>query len=130
MKKVIVFGSFDPLHEGHKDLFRQAKGLGDFLVVVVARDENIRRMKRRDPRVGEKERMAVVVKEGVADKVILGNVGNDYSVIDLEKPDVIAVGYDQKIPEILKDKVKKYKIVRLKAYKPEIFKSSRIRKDS
>ena len=45
MTKVMVFGTFDYLHEGHKDFFRQAKQYGDELVVVVARDETVKQIK-------------------------------------------------------------------------------------
>ena len=41
MKKVLVFGTFDGLHEGHKDFLRQAKQYGDHLTVVVGRDSTV-----------------------------------------------------------------------------------------
>ena len=41
----MLFGTFDGLHEGHFDLFRQAKKYGDYLVVVVARDVNVKKIK-------------------------------------------------------------------------------------
>lgn len=127
MKKVIVFGSFDPLHEGHRNFFSQAKRLGDYLTVVVARDKNIKLLKGHDPSQKESERMeAVKVLAGV-DRVILGDSPQEYKVLDREKPDIIALGYDQKIPEDLKDRVKKYKIITLKPYKCEVFKSSLIK---
>jgi FAD synthetase len=126
MTKVIIFGSFDPLHEGHKDLFRQAKKLGDYLVVVAASDENIRREKMREPRVDEVARISEIEKISEVDEVILGDKDDNYTILDRVKPDKVAIGYDQRIPEGLKNKVKEYKIVTLKPYKPEIFKSSKI----
>jgi len=126
MIKVVVFGAFDPLHEGHKNLFRQAKALGDYLVVVVSSDENIKREKNRDPRVAEANRIEDVNKNPLVDEVKIGDRGDEYTVLDDVAPDIIALGYDQKIPEGLKNKVKKYKIITLKPYKPEIYKSSKI----
>ena len=41
MKKVMTFGSFDVLHKGHEHYLKEAKSYGDYLIVVVARDENI-----------------------------------------------------------------------------------------
>ena len=41
----MTFGSFDILHEGHKHYLQEAKSFGDYLVVIVARDENIIRFK-------------------------------------------------------------------------------------
>jgi len=126
MKKVIVFGSFDPLHQGHLNFFNQAKKLGDYLIVVVARDENIRKNKNREVRFCEDERMKAVEATQIANEVMLGDESDSYTILEKINPDVIAVGYDQKIPEVLKNKVKKYKIVTLKPFKPEIFKSSKI----
>lgn len=39
MKKVAVSGGFDPLHVGHINLFKEAKKLGDYLVVILNSDE-------------------------------------------------------------------------------------------
>ena len=43
MKRVLIFGTFDGIHEGHLNLFKQAKKYGDYLIVVVGRDENIKK---------------------------------------------------------------------------------------
>ena len=53
MKKVIAFGSFDILHKGHEAYLKEAKSYGDYLVVVVARDENILKFKGKNPRNDE-----------------------------------------------------------------------------
>lgn len=39
MKKVITYGTFDPLHYGHINLLRRAKELGDFLIMAISTDE-------------------------------------------------------------------------------------------
>lgn len=126
MKKVIVFGAFDPLHKGHLNFFGQAKRLGDYLFVVIARDRNIERLKNHAPRANEEVRLNAVKKIANVDKAILGDEDNMGQVIEDVKPDVIALGYDQKIPETLKNTLKKYKIVTLKPYKSEIYKSSKL----
>lgn len=126
MKKVIVFGSFDPLHKGHLNFLTQAKKLGDFLTVVVARDENIQKRKKRKVKLEQDQRKKVIEETGLADKIILGDKTGEYTIINKEKPDVIAIGYDQKMPQTLKDKLKQYRIITLKPYKANIYKSSKI----
>ena len=39
MKKVITYGSFDLFHEGHYNLLKRAKALGDYLIVALSTDE-------------------------------------------------------------------------------------------
>jgi len=124
--KVMVFGSFDPMHKGHEDFFNQAKKFGDYLIVVVARDKSIVKLKNHLPRFSEDERLAAVKENKLVDKAVLGNEKNYGAVIEELKPDIIALGYDQKIPETLKNTLKKYKIITLKPYMPEIYKSSKI----
>ena len=72
--------------------------------------------------------MALVKKCRLADKVVLGNLNNYLTYILKEKPDIIALGYDQKeyVKELRKDlKNKKIniKIIRLKPYKEHIYKN-------
>jgi glycerol-3-phosphate cytidylyltransferase-like family protein len=62
----------------------------------------------------------------------LGNIRNKYAAIKKYKPEIIALGYDQKVNLLeLKNKLKEFKIkseiVRLKSHKPEIYKSSKLR---
>ena len=128
MKKVIVFGSFDPLHMGHLSFFKQARVLGDSLTVVVARDERIKALKGRKPKAGEALRVEAVRQAKIADKVILGDRAGEYQVINREEFDIIAVGYDQMVPEELKNNLKKYKIVKLRPFEPTVFKSSKLSK--
>jgi FAD synthetase len=133
MKKVMVFGTYDLVHSGHLSFFKQAKKLGDYLIVVVARDENSARIKGRFPRNDEKTRLANVRKVKLVDKAILGSrTYNFYRTIRTHKPVTIALGYDQKpsIRQLKKDlrkhRLANVKIVRLRPYKPQIYKSSKL----
>jgi len=133
MKKVMVFGTFDIVHLGHLNLFRQARKLGDYLVVVVARDKTSKKIKNITLVNNEKERLEFLKNIKSIDQAILGNKIDYYKVIKTEKPDVIALGYDQdNFIDKLEDKIKEFKlntkVVRMKSHKPEQHKSGNIRK--
>lgn len=132
MKKVIVFGTFDIIHPGHIHMLKEAKEYGDYLVAVVARDNIVCEVKGKLPKHDENTRLKNVEKLGIADKVRLGCLGeNRYQAIAEEKPDIVALGYDQKaFVDNLSDAIEEYvQIVRLKPYRPEVFKSSKFRDD-
>ncbi len=126
----MVFGTFDVFHKGHKNFLRQACRLGNFLIAVVARDETVAKVKKHTTKNSERKRMLVLKKNGLADKVVLGSLGDKYVVIEKYKPDVIALGYDQNIfVSELKKKLKEFgldktRLVRLKSYYPKKYKSS------
>lgn len=129
-KRVIVFGIFDGVHEGHRDFFRQAKEKGNKLIVVVGRDSVALKLKHRVPRYSERKRLGMVRGDPFVAQAVLGDKAlSIYKVIEHLKPDVICLGYDQK--ELKKDLVawvkkspQKLKICTLKPYKPETFHSS------
>ncbi len=127
MKTVMAFGSFDVVHEGHSHYLSEAKKLGH-LIVVVARSENITKFKGFTPQFSDAERVAHVEALGIADEVVLGNSGDVYAVVASRKPDILALGYDQRPSdaEIL-EKVKGVEIVRISSHKPEEFKSSKLK---
>jgi FAD synthetase len=122
MKKVIVFGTFDILHKGHIHFFNQARKHGDYLIIVIARDKTVRKLKR-IPHHNEKQRLRAVKK--YADKAVLGNLKDKYAVIRKFKPDIICLGYDQKF---FLDGLNQFKIPlkKLTSYKPHIYKSAKL----
>ena len=129
MKKVMAFGSFDILHKGHESYLKEAKGYGDYFVVIVARDENILRFKGRKPKNDEGHRLEQVRKLNFVDEAVLGHKDNVFEVLGEFSPDVICLGYDQKIDEEklreeLEKRNLKAEIIRAKPFKPEIYKSS------
>ncbi len=126
----MVFGTFDGLHEGHLDFFRQARNLADkpFLIVSIARDKNVFRIKGKYSKKNEHTRVTLVKKCNLVDRVVLSSVKNHLPHIERENPDIIALGYDQKayvknLKKDLKNKGILVKIVRLKPYKEKIYKS-------
>lgn len=71
MKKVVITsGYFNPIHIGHINLISEAKKLGDFLVVVVNNDKQVK-IKGSVPFMSEEERMAIVKAIKYADEVFL-----------------------------------------------------------
>lgn len=99
---VAVFGVFDGIHDGHRSLVRQARMFGDRIVAIVARDEVVARMKGHVPATGEQERRAALVREGLADEAVLGDMEqSSYEILRTVDPDVVCFGYDQR--ELEKD---------------------------
>jgi FAD synthetase len=126
VKKVLCAGTFDHFHLGHVDFLKQAKSLGDTLIVVVARDETVRRIKGFSPTYDEQQRKSKVEGAGVADKVIFGNLDTDiFHIINEVNPDVIALGYDQRVSESeLTQRFPGSQVVRLAPFYPEKYKAS------
>lgn len=125
----MAFGTFDVLHPGHLSFLQAAKKLGDRLVVVVGRDVTVLKVKKLPPKFSENIRLKDVQEAGIADDVRLGHIGDKFRVIREVAPEIIALGYDQVIftDELEKQFGDKIKIVRLSAFKPEIYKSSKLR---
>lgn len=125
MGRVLSCGTFDHLHPGHRSFLEQAAALGRELVVVIARDENVRRLKGRSPDHDEEERRSRVESLGIADQVRLGHPGADFLRVVVEvQPEIIALGYDQRPPPGLQEAFPQVKIVVLKPFFPEKYKSS------
>ncbi len=132
MKTVLVFGTFDLLHPGHKYFLKQAKKLGNFLIVVVAREQTVKKIKGFKPTQTERERKNNLKKNNYVDRVVMGNLKNPYYIIKKIKPDIIALGYDQNsftanLPQALKTLQLTPKIIRLKPFFPDRFKTSIIK---
>ncbi|MBI2208586.1 FAD synthase [Candidatus Woesearchaeota archaeon] len=129
----MAFGSFDILHEGHLNYLKQAKKYGDYLVVIVARDENIEKFKGKKPKHNESQRLNNIKKLNFADEAVLGHKDDILKVLEEYKPDIICLGYDQKtidenkLREELEKRNIKAKIARCRPFKPEVYKSSKIR---
>ncbi|MFZ2149603.1 MAG: adenylyltransferase/cytidyltransferase family protein [Minisyncoccia bacterium] len=134
-KKIMVFGTFDGLHLGHLNFFKQARALAReaYLIVSIARDKNVFKIKGTNTRKNEQARADLVRKSKLVDKVILSGRTNHIPHIVKERPDIVALGYDQKayvknLKKELKDKGLKVKIARLKPYKEKIYKNHLLKK--
>src|SRR3989344_7183697 len=126
MKRIMVFGTFDILHPGHISFLRRAKKLGDYLIVSLARENNIRKIKGHKARYSESERKSMLEAVKYADKVVLGAKDDYIKHIVSQKPHIIALGYDQRaftkgLEEKLAHRGLRIKIIRLKPLRPNLY---------
>jgi FAD synthetase len=134
MTKVIVFGTFDLLHPGHHYKLKKAKKYAEHLIVVVARDKTVLKVKRKKPIHNERERLKNLKELDYVDTAILGNHADKYKIIEHYNPDIICLGYDQSsFTKGLKVELAKRglhpRIVKFrKAHNPNIHKTSILRK--
>ncbi len=136
-KVVLASGVFDLIHYGHVRFLEEAKKLGGEgakLVVVVARDKTVVKLKGKKPVMNEEERRALVEALKPVDEAILGfeefSIGG---IIERVKPDIIALGYDQDyveklVREYLREKGLNIQIVKLNKYGAGIDSSSELKK--
>lgn len=132
MVTVMCFGSFDVLHPGHLYFLKQAKSKGDKLIVVIALDKTIEKVKGKKPKYNEKERREHVRGIPFVDKAVLGYETDPYEIIEEINPDVICLGYDQdsyseNLKERLAERGMNPEIVRLGPYREDIYKSSKLK---
>jgi len=88
MTTIMCFGSFDILHPGHIYFLKRAKGLGDKLVAVVARDSTIQEVKGITPKYNERDRVEHIRDLKIADKVVMGYETDKYEVIEDFNPEI------------------------------------------
>jgi len=118
--KVMATGTFDLLHLGHIYFLKEAKKLGDKLMVVVATDSTVRKLKH-EPINTEKIRLKLIKELKIVDEAYLGYEDDMYEIVKEKKPDIIALGFDQihnekKITSELKKRNINAKVLRLSEY--------------
>lgn len=131
MKKVMLFGTFNIIHPGHLNLFRQAKKFGDRLIVVLARDETVTRLKNYNPH-DEITRKHNLLKIPSVNEVVFGDFVDRFKAIKEIKPDVICLGYDQtffveELEAFINENNLDMIIIRLNPYHPDRYKGERFR---
>lgn len=99
-KTVITYGTFDLLHEGHRNLLKRAKSLGDYLIVAVSTDE-FNAIKGKKAHDTFEERVENLLNDSECkkyiDKIIPENFW-EQKIIDIKKygVDVFTIGDDWK----------------------------------
>lgn len=95
MTKVITYGTYDLLHQGHLNLLRRAKELGDYLIVGVTSDSFDRGRGKLNVRNNVLERVEAVKATGYADEVIIEDyLGQKIDDIQKYDVDIFAIGSD------------------------------------
>ena len=95
MKRVITYGTYDLLHQGHINLLRRAKALGDYLIVGVTNDNFDRDRGKLNVQNNVLERVDAVRATGLADKIIIEDyVGQKIDDIQKYEVDIFAIGSD------------------------------------
>jgi D-beta-D-heptose 7-phosphate kinase/D-beta-D-heptose 1-phosphate adenosyltransferase len=101
-KIVLTNGCFDILHSGHLHLLREAKALGDILIVAVNSDSSVRQIKGASrPVVGETGRAELVAALEMVDYVTLFDDLDPYRLIDALRPDVLVKGGDYSRDQVI-----------------------------
>ena len=95
LRIVLAGGVFDIIHPGHISTLNAAKALGDVLVVVVATDNTAVKMKKRRPIHSQEQRQELVNSLAVVDLCLIGQENDIFKTVNLVKPQIIALGYDQ-----------------------------------
>lgn len=115
--RVLVAGSFEIIHPGHIHFLRKAWELGE-VIVVVSRDINVEKFKKRKPIVPEENRRIVVEAIKYVSRSVLGDKDDLLKPILELKPDVILLGPDQMFnPEELSNKLAEKGLVNVKVFK-------------
>lgn len=130
MKTVLVFGTFDVIHPGHKYFLEQSARFGDHLVAVVARDEFVNKSKMKTPVHNQNERIEFIKQSGLVDDACLSDrVTGTFHVVNDINPDVVCFGHDQlKLADCfriwLKEQQSDIEIVMIDSYKRDQYSST------
>lgn len=127
--RVLVAGTFDFFHKGHEFFLLEAKKRGDELFVIIARDSNVEKIKKKQPQENERIRRQNVQNFPAVKQCFLGDEQDFFRIPQKINPDVICLGYDQKTPPGFLENFPNTTIVRIDSFYPEKYKSSLFRVD-
>ncbi len=137
-KIVLATGAFDLLHYGHLRFLEESKRAGgkkSKLIVLVARDSTIERLKGKRPVMSENERKTLVASLKPVDEAILGyRRFSIRKVIERVKPNIIALGYDQEdvrraVEKVAREDRLRIRIVRIGRFgRSDLYSSSKIKR--
>ena len=109
LKVVMLGGAFEIIHPGHVHALSEARSLGNTLVVVVATDQSVEKNKGRPPVTDQASRVGLVSSLRQVDLALPGNKGSIYEILLRIRPDIVALGYDQRLAgeEVVREAAKR-----------------------
>ena len=127
---VMCFGTFDIFHPGHQFYLSESEKLASRMTVIIARDHRVFSGKWRDPIHSEQLRRDIVERSFPDAHVILGDERDILAPLRELQPDLLAFGYDQRVPEdMIHELFPDIEIVRIGGHEVEKWKSSILRKE-
>ena len=102
--KIIVFtnGCFDLLHRGHIYLLREAKALGDLLLVAINSDQSVKAVKGPTrPILSETDRLELIAAMEMVNYVLLFDEPDPYNIISILRPNILVKGGDWSTEEVI-----------------------------
>lgn len=129
---VLTFGTFDILHPGHEYYLKNARMHGDKIVTILATDVNVLRFKGRLPRNNQEKRWENIQKSfKFLDTVLIGEGVNPFRWLEIYKPKIICLGYDQigfsdKLDTYIQTEKLDTKVLRIQPFREDIYKSSKM----
>jgi D-beta-D-heptose 7-phosphate kinase/D-beta-D-heptose 1-phosphate adenosyltransferase len=101
-KIVFTNGCFDILHRGHLHLLREAKALGDLLIVAINSDRSVQQIKgSARPVISQAGRAELIAALEMVDYVILFDEVDPYRLIEELRPDILAKGGDWSTDQVI-----------------------------
>lgn len=130
----LTFWTFDVFHEWHKYFLQEAKNFSDLLITIIATDKNVQKIKWFKTHFDENTRKNEVLNSKIPDEVYVWSETDPMNWLLKFKPKVICLWYDQRwFSDKLEDFIKEHnldtQIIRIESHKPEIYKSSILKKE-
>jgi glycerol-3-phosphate cytidylyltransferase len=98
---ILTIGTFDLPHQGHFNLLRRAKALGDFLIVGINTDEFVLKYKKKTPILSLDQRSTIIENSKYVDAVIV-NEDSGVTIINKINPKFVVIGSDWLLNEYTK----------------------------
>jgi len=130
---ILTFWTFDLVHEWHKHFLNEAKKYWNVLVTILATDKNVEKFKWKKPFYSSEERKEHIKELNISDIISTWDEISPLKWIEMYMPNYICLWYDQvwfsdKLNQYIKEKKLKIKVIRLKPFKENIYKSSILKK--